>query len=52
MLISDFSARAEECLQLSKRAGSPHDRELFLEMARAWYGLNDEEPAAPPATKH
>ena len=54
MLIHDFSTRAEECLKLSNRAGSSHDRELFLEMARAWYGMRDDAPVARPAaaTKH
>jgi len=54
MLLHDFSDRAEECLKLAQRANSANDRELFLEMARAWYGLEEDRmetrPAPPPAT--
>jgi hypothetical protein len=52
MLLHDFSSRAEECLEISKRADSQHDRELFLELARAWYGLKGDETAKTPETKH
>ena len=52
-MIYDFSDRAEECLKLAQCATSPHDRELFMDLARAWYGMADEdEPSpAPPAVK-
>jgi hypothetical protein len=47
MLVHDFSDRAEECVRLAQQTTSPHDRELFIEMARAWYGLADGVPPAP-----
>lgn len=49
MLLHDFSERAEEYIRLAQLAQSPHDRELFVELARAWYGV--EEPASGPAEK-
>jgi hypothetical protein len=51
-MLQEFSRRAEECLALCERAWSSHDRQLFLEMARAWYGLDKEEDEAPADTKH
>ena len=36
---SDFQRRARESVQLAQWAGTPRDRDLFLEMARAWRGL-------------
>lgn len=42
MLLHDFSDRAEEYVRLAQRAKTPHDRDLFTEMARAWYGLKDD----------
>jgi hypothetical protein len=49
MLIYDFADRAEECLKLSQQTHSPRDRDLFIEMARAWYGMKEAEAeiAAP-----
>jgi hypothetical protein len=52
MLVQNFSSRAEECLKLAERAHTPHDRELFLEMARAWYGLSEDKPDKAAETKH
>jgi hypothetical protein len=49
MLLYDFSDRAEEYMRLAQLTHSPHDRELFVELARAWYGV--EEPATAPAEK-
>lgn len=52
MLFHNFSDRAQECLRLAERAHSDNDRQFFLELARAWYGLKDEESkrrAAPTA---
>ena len=43
MLIQDFGERAVECVKLAERAHSEHDRELFIEMARAWCGLYQEK---------
>lgn len=42
MLIRDFSERAAECVKLAERARSEHDRELFIAMARAWCGVNED----------
>jgi hypothetical protein len=39
MLLNDFADRAEECLKLAQRTTSPDDRDLLLEIARAWYGM-------------
>jgi len=52
-MIYDFSDRAEECLKLAQCATSLHDRELFMDLARAWYGMADEDepPPAPAAVK-
>jgi hypothetical protein len=38
---TDFQRRARESVQFAQWAGTPHDRDLFLEMARAWRGLAD-----------
>jgi hypothetical protein len=48
MLIQDFSERAAECLRSARRASSEHDRELFMEMARAWCGVIEERPQDHP----
>jgi hypothetical protein len=51
MLVRDFSDRAEECVRLAQHTKSPHDRELFIEMARAWYGLTNDVAAAASQPK-
>jgi hypothetical protein len=53
MLQNQFSDRAEECVRLAQRARSVRDKELFIELARAWWGLHEEdrEPAGPPPRK-
>jgi hypothetical protein len=51
MLIHDFSDRAKECLRLAQRATSAHDQDLFMAMARAWYGLTEEPGGAPTKPK-
>ena len=51
MLIRDFSERAAECVRLAERAHSEHDRELFIEMARAWCGLYEERPRGSEAIR-
>jgi hypothetical protein len=54
MRIHDFSNRAEECLRLSQRVTSMKDRQLFLNMARAWYGLEEDDAnkVTPQPTAH
>lgn len=52
MPLEYFSDRAEECLRLAQRTTSPHDRGFLLEMARAWYGIaQDEAEAADPVKR-
>jgi hypothetical protein len=53
MLQHHFSDRAEDCVRLAQRARSAHDKELFIELARAWWGLleEDQDPAGPPPRK-
>jgi hypothetical protein len=48
MLLHDFSDRAEEYVRLAQRAKTPHDKDLFTEMARAWFGIKDD--AREPST--
>jgi hypothetical protein len=48
MLIEIFANRGEECLKLAQLAGSRRDRDFFVEMARAWYGLDDNEQLTEP----
>jgi len=50
----DFSKRAEEYLRLAQQAATDQDRELFINLARAWYGLIDDEPqvSVPPGRPH
>jgi hypothetical protein len=38
MLLRDFSERAAECIRMAERERSDHDRDLFIELARAWCG--------------
>jgi hypothetical protein len=44
---SDFKRRARESVQLAQWAGTPRDRDLFLDMARAWRGLAEMSEDAP-----
>jgi hypothetical protein len=45
MLLRDFFAeRAEEYVRLAQQTPSSHDRQIFIAMARAWYGLTEKEP--------
>jgi hypothetical protein len=41
MLLQEFSERAAECIRMAERAKSEHDRDLFIELARAWCGLTE-----------
>jgi hypothetical protein len=43
MLVREFSERAAECIRMAEQARSDHDRDLFIELARAWCGVNGEE---------
>jgi hypothetical protein len=54
MLIHDFSERAAECVKLAERARTEHDRELFITMARAWCGINEDvhDDDGRPARPH
>jgi hypothetical protein len=54
MLIQEFSERAAECITYAQRAKSDHDRQFFIEMARAWCGVTEQKPeeqAAEPISK-
>jgi hypothetical protein len=44
MLLREFSERAAECIRMAEQARSDHDRDLFIELARAWCGVNEETP--------
>ncbi len=48
MFLEEFGERARECIRLSERAGSAHDRGLFLALARAWYGVDTPSSAVSP----
>ena len=52
-MVENFHHRAEECVRLAERATSNHDKDLFMELARAWYGLmpNIEQSASPLAKR-
>ena len=53
MLLREFSERAAECIQLAERARSDHDRDLFIELARAWCGVTEAEiPKDEPRPRH
>jgi hypothetical protein len=51
MLIQDFGERAVECVKLAERAHLERDRQLFIEMARAWCGLYEERPRSSQPTR-
>jgi hypothetical protein len=42
MLLREFSERAAECIRMAEQARSDHDRDLFIELARAWCGVTEE----------
>ena len=46
MLIREFSERAAECIRMAELSRSEHDRDLFIELARAWCGVTEETPKA------
>jgi hypothetical protein len=52
MLLTEFSARAEEFLRLAQQTNSQHDRDLFIELARACYGLEDKEKTSSVMRPH
>jgi hypothetical protein len=41
MLLREFSERAAECIRMAEQARSEHDRDLFIELARAWCGVKE-----------
>jgi hypothetical protein len=43
-----FRQRAAECIRLAQRAHNSTDHDFFLELARAWLGLNREFADRPP----
>jgi hypothetical protein len=48
MLLQEFSETAAECVHMaehakSEHAKSEHDREPFIELARAWCGINENK---------
>jgi hypothetical protein len=52
MLLQEFSERAAECIRLAERARSEHDRDLFIELARAWCGVTTETPKVETQPRH
>jgi hypothetical protein len=52
MLLQEFSERAAECIQLAQRARSEHDRDLFIELARAWCGVTEKTPKVETQSRH
>ena len=52
MLLQEFSERAAECIRLAERARSQHDRDLFIELARAWCGVTAEAPKGETQSRH
>jgi hypothetical protein len=51
-MLQEFSERAAECIRMAERAKSDHDRNLFIELARAWCGVTKEAPKAETQTRH
>ena len=52
MLLQEFSERAAECIRLAERARSEHDRDLFIELARAWCGATAEPTKGESRPRH
>jgi hypothetical protein len=52
MLLQEFSERAAECIRFAERANSDHDRDLFIELARAWCGVTVEPPKDEIRQRH
>jgi hypothetical protein len=52
MLLQEFSERAAEYIRLAEQARSEHDRDLFIELARAWCGVTAEEPKGENQPRH
>jgi len=46
-LIHDFKDRAQECMTLAQRTTSAHDRELLMDLARAWCGAAETGADSP-----
>jgi len=41
MLLREFSERAAECIRMAELVRSDHDRDLLIELARAWCGVTE-----------
>jgi hypothetical protein len=52
MLLQEFSERAAECIRLAERAKSDHDRDFFIELARAWCGVTLKSPKDDIRARH
>jgi hypothetical protein len=52
MMLQEFSARAAECIRMAERARSDHDRDLFIELARAWCGVTKQAPRVETQPRH
>jgi hypothetical protein len=42
-MLEEFSERAMEFVRLAERTQSTDDRSLFMEIARAWYGISEHD---------
>jgi hypothetical protein len=51
-MLQEFSARAAECRQLAQRVRSDHDRELLIQLARAWCGATQIAPKGEARPQH
>jgi hypothetical protein len=52
VLLQEFTERAAECIRLAKRARSDQDRDLFIELARAWCGVTEAAPKTEARSRH
>jgi hypothetical protein len=52
MMLQEFSERAAECIRMAERAKSDQDRDLFIELARAWCGVTKQPPKTETRPRH
>jgi hypothetical protein len=52
LLLQEFSERAAECIRMAERSKSEHDRDLLIELARAWCGLTEKSTKSPAQPRH
>ena len=52
MLLQEFGERAAECIRMAERAKSDHDRDLFIELARAWCGVTKKTSRTETQPRH